>query len=232
MAKSETQGASLTTAAQFAYESMKGWILSGYLMPGERIDQDDAARKMNLSRMPLRSGLDRLAMEGLVVKTPHRGVIVTPVSAADLNSIFNLRAQLEAMAIIELTRIVTDESIAQLYAVLQLQESLQNPRLSDILEQNRSFHRCLAQLSKDDVLIRSLDGLWERCERYRRIYFEGLNANDRIQQEHRRLVDLIAKRDAQSAADCLIEHTRRSQEALLQRFDETLPPLVYKPVAL
>ena len=47
------------SSSQIAYESIKEWILSGFLPPGEKIDQDEVANKLNCSRMPVRSALDR-----------------------------------------------------------------------------------------------------------------------------------------------------------------------------
>ena len=38
------------SAAQFAYETIKDWVLSGFLRPGEKIDQDALADKLGLSR--------------------------------------------------------------------------------------------------------------------------------------------------------------------------------------
>ena len=79
------------SSAQIAYENIKDWIVSGFLVPGEKIDQDDLAAKLNYSRMPIRSALDRLSSEGLVVKIPHRGVLVSKLSDTELNQVFELR---------------------------------------------------------------------------------------------------------------------------------------------
>lgn len=223
---------SKTSAAQFAYESLKSWILSGSLAPGEKIDQDEAARKLSLSRMPIRSGLDRLAAEGLVLKIPRRGVIVSPLSPDSLNQLFDVRAQIEAMAIMLTTTSASEASIQNLYRMLQYQEDSTDHSLFSILERNRSFHRYIVQLSGNEVLLRVFDNLWEQSERYRRMYFQTPNSNSRIQAEHRQIVELIAARRVQEAADFIILHTRTSQRMILLSMERQLPPQQFRLISL
>ena len=220
------------SSSQFAYEALKEWILSGFLVPGEKIDQDEAARKLNVSRMPIRSGLDRLSSEGLVVKIPHRGVIVSPLSDVTLNQVFNARAQIEAMLIMDTVRSITDASVDKLYQMLLYQQDMAEYSISSVLENNRAFHRFIAQLSGNEVLLRLFDTLWDQCERYRRIYYQKPESNTRILTEHRAIVDLIARRDAQKAADFIVEHTRKSQKILLELMGKPLPPAQYRLLCL
>jgi len=220
------------SAAQFAYESLKDWILSGFLVPGEKIDQDEAASKLNLSRMPIRSGLDRLATEGLVIKTPHRGAIVSPLSDISLNHLFDVRAQMESMAITITAASAPDVSVEKMYNMLNSQQDVGANSMSNILEQNRIFHRFIVQLSENEVLLRLFDTIWEQCERYRRIYYQVPNSNDRILREHRQIADLIAQRSVQKAADFIVQHTRNSQQSLLEFMGKQIAPLQHRLIYL
>lgn len=220
------------SAAQFAYESLKEWVLSGFLIPGEKVDQDAAAKKLNLSRMPVRSALDRLASEGLVIKVPHRGVVVSSLSDVSLNHLFDLRAQVEAMAIAITATTATATSIEKLYNMLNYQQDDSDFSMTTVLSQNRSFHRCIAQMADSEILLRTFDNLWEQSERYRRIYYQMPDSNERILIEHRHLVDLIAEHNAQAAADFIVEHTRTSQKALLDLMNKTLPAQKFHLIVL
>lgn len=220
------------SSVDYAYEIVKGWILSGFLVPGTKIDQDEAAKKIGLSGMPLRHALERLNAEGLVIKTPNRGVIVTPVSSVDLNNVFNLRAQLEAMALIQTMSILTDTFVSNLNAMLNIHQFVTNPSVSTVMEQNRAFHHSIVQQCGNQTLITMLENIWDQCERYRRIYFQVPSSNDRIMAEHRELVNLIGQRKTQEASDFLIKHTRQSQEWLLKSFSKEIDPLLYMPKAL
>ncbi len=221
-----------TSATQFAYETIKEWILAGILPPGEKIDQDDAAQKLGLSRMPVRSALEKLAADGLTIVTPHRGAKVSPLSDVVLNNLFDTRAQIESMSIMLTTAHASNSDIDKLYNMLQYQYDLGDNSIKSILEQNRNFHRYITYLSGNEVLLRVFDNLWEQCERYRRIYFRVPRSNDRVAAEHRKIVDLIAGRTPQAAADFMIEHTRTSQRALLEAMGKHILPLRFKMIYL
>lgn len=220
------------SAAQFAYETIKDWVLSGFLRPGEKVDQDALAEKLGLSRMPIRSALDRLSSEGLVVKTPHRGVTVSALSDVALNDLFDVRAQIESMAIMLTTAHASDESIQKLYNMLTYHQDSSGKSLSAILNENRAFHRYIVQLSENETLLRTFDSLWEQSERYRRIYFQIPDSNTRVIQEHYQIADLIAKREVQQAADFLVEHTRNSQRKLLEMMHKEISPKQFRVVYL
>ena len=219
-------------ATQHVYETMKEWILSGFLLPGSKIDQDECAERLGVSRMPIRSALNRLMIEGLVVVTPHRGAIVSPLDADQLNDLFDTRAQLESMAVIQTTLRASSSDITRIRKILEYQEAVNDGSVSAILEQNRIFHRAIVQCSGNDIMLTVFDSLWDQCERYRRMYFRVPRSNERVLREHHTIIDLIAERKPQEAADFMVQHTRTSHEALLHTMGRELSPLRYKIVYL
>src|SRR5699024_7296949 len=73
-------------------------ILKGDFEQGERLIQEEWARKLGVSRMPIREALRQLEVEGLVKLEPRKGAIVTPISTEDIKEIYKLRALLEGEA--------------------------------------------------------------------------------------------------------------------------------------
>src|SRR6185436_11729631 len=57
---------SFQTAEEYAYRSLRGLILAGKLQGGERLNQDELAKRLNVSRTPIRQAVLRLENEGLV----------------------------------------------------------------------------------------------------------------------------------------------------------------------
>lgn len=211
-----------SSAAELAYQNLKEQILSGFLLPGEKIDQDAAALKLGLSRMPIRAALDRLAADGLVIVTPHRGAVVSPLNADTLNNIFSLRAQIESYGIMQATLKASTTSIETLIKMLDYQESVADSTPLGLSNQNKEFHRAIIRLAEDKTLLGVFENLFEQSERYRRIYFRAPKSNDRIASEHRHIVELMLMRDPQAAADFMIKHTRASQEKLLNYMGKEL----------
>src|SRR5262249_8606983 len=89
------EGEEMARAADVAYRSLREMILSGGVDAGSRLGEVELAETLGLSRTPVREALQRLGTEGLVEGLPHRGARVGRWTAADLEEIFELRAQLE-----------------------------------------------------------------------------------------------------------------------------------------
>jgi DNA-binding GntR family transcriptional regulator len=69
-------------------------IISGALVPGDRIVEQDLAAEFAVSRGPVRDAIRVLEREGLVTVLARRGAIVTDLSAEEVRHIFEVRAGL------------------------------------------------------------------------------------------------------------------------------------------
>lgn len=72
-------------------------IVTGYLRPGERLDEVSLAARFDVSRTPVREALGHLSAMGLVERRPNRGAIVAVVTQEHLASMFESMAELEAI---------------------------------------------------------------------------------------------------------------------------------------
>ncbi|CDX32842.1 Transcriptional regulator, GntR family [Mesorhizobium sp. ORS 3359] len=72
-------------------------IVTGYLRPGEKLDEGSLAARFDVSRTPVREALGQLSAIGLVERRPNRGAIVAVVTQEHLASMFESMAELEAI---------------------------------------------------------------------------------------------------------------------------------------
>jgi len=72
------------TATEKVMARLRTMLITGALTPGSRIDQADLVRRFDVSIVPIREALARMASAGLVEIVPHRGVFVVNVSADEL----------------------------------------------------------------------------------------------------------------------------------------------------
>jgi DNA-binding GntR family transcriptional regulator len=84
-----------TSLVELATRRLRGEILSGRLLPGERLVEEQLTRRFGISRAPLREALRLLGQQGLVEHLPRRGVRVAELSARDIDELFGLRDALE-----------------------------------------------------------------------------------------------------------------------------------------
>ena len=87
-----------TTGAQ-AEKALRELILDGALAPGTRLREVQLAASLGVSRNTLREALRALTEQGLITHHPHRGVVVTDLTADDIADLYALRRIVELPAL-------------------------------------------------------------------------------------------------------------------------------------
>jgi DNA-binding GntR family transcriptional regulator len=85
---------------------------------------------------------------------------------------------------------------------------LSNPSVEDLVA-HRAFHTALYVASHNDLLIATLDALWDKADRYRRLGLEVARSQEERDQkdaEHREMLDCVVRGDALGAADVMRRH--------------------------
>ena len=96
------------------YEAITARILNGTFRPGDRLDVNWLAEKLEVSPTPVKNALSLLANEGLVQILPRNGTFVTQVSRRSLEEALSLREAFELLAADTLVDHVTPELLAEL----------------------------------------------------------------------------------------------------------------------
>ena len=85
-------------ASERAYIALRDDIVEWRLPPGALLAEVEQAARLGVSRTPLREALGRLSAEGLTTAAGARGVVVSGISLADIDELFELRETLEGRA--------------------------------------------------------------------------------------------------------------------------------------
>src|SRR6476659_2690546 len=85
---------SLTTLVQRELERR---ILAGELSPGDKLNEEDIAGQLSVSRGPVREAFRALESAGRVRMEKNRGVFVRQVSIAEADEIYEVRAGLDEL---------------------------------------------------------------------------------------------------------------------------------------
>lgn len=64
------------TKGDSVYDSLQAAILAGHIAEGEHLRQEEVAARLGVSQTPVREAFRRLESEGLVERSPNRGVVV------------------------------------------------------------------------------------------------------------------------------------------------------------
>jgi DNA-binding GntR family transcriptional regulator len=207
------------TATEHAFVTLKRWINDGVLAPGSTIDQAELSQSLGMSRVPVRTALERLASEGFVTLTPHRSAVVMKLSLEEMSDLYLVRRHLEGLATEQAAERLADEDFAVLEEILaRTEEEVRSGGLEAFLSSNRAFHMRIYAAAGNAVLLRIIEGLWDLSERYRRAYLRMPARAAESMAEHRRIFDLLRQRRGGEAAAFMREHNDKTMRVLIDRY--------------
>src|SRR5579883_2765506 len=142
------------------YDALRRALVQGALKPGQRINEAEIARQMQISRAPIREALRQLEQEGLLVSRPRRGTFVVSLSRADVEEVYTLRADLECRAIRRAMEHLTPALCATLQGLVEDMEAAgRAANVPRLLEADIAFHRAIVEAAGWPRLRRIWDGL-------------------------------------------------------------------------
>ncbi len=207
------QEARVATKAEVAYELVRERLVRGELVPGAVIQQGALARELGISTTPLREALRRLMSDGLVELDAHRDARVTRLTAEEARDLVELRRSLDPMAAGLAAERRTRQDLELIRKTFGELLPLRTDPGPAELATHRRFHVSIYSASHNQLLVQSLDGLWDKADRYRRLALEEGRTDadlDRAHDEHLALVDAIAAGDSETAAAVMLAHVDAS----------------------
>ncbi|MCI2416629.1 GntR family transcriptional regulator [Saccharopolyspora sp. K220] len=205
-----------SSKSDVAYVELRKLILTGVLLPGSRLAQHELAGSLDMSITPLREAIRRLSSEGLVDLDAHRDARVARMSATEARQLFEVRLSLDPSAAELAATRRTDEDVAAMRTAVKRLLPVTRTWGEEALTAHREFHRALYLASHNDVLIRLLDDLWDKSDRYRRVGLElppGDEPRTRDLEEHHQILELVLAGDGPGAAQLMRDHITRSLTA-------------------
>lgn len=210
------------------YQNIKKRILTNGFHPGERLQEQELADQMNVSRTPVREAISRLGSEGLLTIIPRRGVFVTKPQTKDITDIYEVREALEVLAIELLVPKLNDDDISYLQNIMEdFKNAYDEKKFDRCFELDRRFHDHIIDLSQNIKLkdFNEQMGAFVSVTRLMHCDDEGLQA--RTYQEHIRILDALAERNLEKAVFYMREHIRRVKNDLVEKYNNT--QVVFSP---
>jgi DNA-binding GntR family transcriptional regulator len=222
------------TVTGAAVEELRRRILSGSVAAGEALRQDALAREFGISRIPIREAFRQLAAEGLVTLHPHRGAVVTALSASDIAELFDLRAMLEPDLIRRaVPRLRQSDFLRAEHILAEYAEAIRTGDVDAWGELNTEYHLALYQAADRSRTLDVVRMLLANTDRYTRVQLamsEGATA--RAKAEHAALLECCRSGDADGAAQLTLEHVLAVRHDLLQLLEppEPAPEILQAPI--
>jgi DNA-binding GntR family transcriptional regulator len=200
-------------------DALRDAIIAGRLKPGERIRERELVDLLGVSRSPLREAIRIMESEGLVTSLPHRGASISALSAADLRELVEVRIMLESHAVrMALARLNASTLEAMERQVRDARAAGPNVDEATNFTLALTFHDLLVQACGNGKMVKLHEGFKRHQRRYQLFAFSRLGRDARALEEHRDIVEGLARRDAEAVETDLKAH--------LWRFYEEIAPLL------
>ena len=198
------------TLTDDVYASVQGLIMDHEVAPGERINIDALARRLDVSPTPVREALARLEADGLVRKRPLAGYTATPLLTRDqFDELVEMRLILETAAV---RRVAAQALDADAVADLRVEADLPDrppggagfAAIAAFTAQDARFHHGLAARSGNAMLHDAVVRLRAHLHLFRLNFpaaHYGISA-----REHHRIVDAVAAGDPDASAAAMRAH--------------------------
>ncbi|THF80362.1 GntR family transcriptional regulator [Cohnella fermenti] len=127
-----------------AYQRIKRSIVEGEWDGGTFLSEKWLSEKLQMSKTPIRSALDRLEMMGLVKLVPNQGFVIQEISLKRILDIYELRLSLETFAVSRLTGRMDRTFFDILDANLEKQaDAVRRQDIIGYVELDRQFHEAI-----------------------------------------------------------------------------------------
>jgi DNA-binding GntR family transcriptional regulator len=210
-----------TSLVEQAYQEIRHRILDNVLPPGHQALESELAAALDISRTPVREALIRLQKEGLVQVVPRHGMRVLPVSPADMAEIYTVLSALECAAaeLVAARRPSEAELKPLIEATRDMDRALKAEDLDAWAVADERFHRTLAELARNQMLLETIGNFWDRAHRARMITLRLRPKPVNSTREHTQLVERLRAGDAKGAIDVNRAHRARASRELLDLFE-------------
>jgi DNA-binding GntR family transcriptional regulator len=215
------------TLASSVYDMMRQDILKGDLPPGEKLRVEYLRDRYGVGASPIREALNRLSVDGVVMRVDQKGFRVATVSVAELDELIKTRCWLEETAMRE--SIAAGDDAWEERLVLAFHRLSKAPRSAEQITYainpdwevlHRAFHLALIGACGSRWLISYCEQLNDLADRYRQLAVRVTYPCRNELDEHKAIMDAAVNRDSDRAVEVLTDHYRRTAEIIRDSVDQ------------
>ncbi|GAB6165583.1 GntR family transcriptional regulator [Thermostilla marina] len=213
------------TLRQQAYERLKDFLLRGELRAGMQLSEPELARRLGMSRTPVREALRQMENEGLIEYAPRFGAAVRVPHRKELEEMYAVREVLESFAAAEAAVNITAEELARLEATFdEMREIadafrargepvLAGEALEKFVALDIRFHRTVIDAARNRYMSKILEDTRLLVRVFTATFWEYDRPKlDEAERFHRRLVEAMNARDAEAARTATVEAMRVARQ--------------------
>ncbi len=199
-------------------EQLENMILGGRFRPRERLIELNLAEELGVSRFWIRDVLKILETKGLIQVIPYKGAMVCDLNEREIEEIFEVRIELESLAIRKAAGNIQKSDIDSLKRIAdQFEESVSCGDFGKMISTDTKFHGNIIALCNNEALIQIINQLKARCHILRFHAWSSQEVIQRIQKEHRLFIKGLENKDFKLLDELSGKHICYSKDSYLMR---------------
>jgi len=202
------------------FDAVRNAIIDGRIAPGTRLTERELCEAFGISRTVVREIARRLEAEKLATVIPHRGLTVATLTRKHVEEIYEIRTELEAIAVRSFLKTASDADIAQAQEFgAQLLKAGERGDKVVMAETMTSFLHFMTEVADNQIVTEILDQLRTRANMLRVLAMAEPGQLETGMEGVRAIIAGIVARDVDAAVLATRVYVRRSGEAVLRHMD-------------
>lgn len=197
-------------------ERLENMILTGIFQPRERLIEAELAKDLRVSRFRIRDAFKILETKNLIKVVPYKGAMVGDLDEQEIEDIFEIRVELDALATRKAAKNAEGSDIIALKELARrFEERVNSEDLREMISANENFHDYIYELSRNPTLIQMINQLKVRSHIFRYHAWTTPDIIQQIQKEHNLFIDGIKNKDFELLDDLARRHISYSKDIYL-----------------
>lgn len=197
-----------TRLADDVYEQTLSAILSGEIVPGERLIQETIACQINVSRTPVREAFLRLEREGVLEAAGRGGFQIRDINEKEIQDLYLAREAVEGFAAKLLAGALSQEQAQNIETAVRSEMGLKSIHKEEHFHANRTIHRTIVAQTGNGILLDMFDSIWNRGISIRSFSAYPIPDSQDNREQHLLLLDQIKTGNVDEAETAMVAHIR------------------------
>ena len=197
-------------------------LVTGGIRQGDRVNEAELARRLGISRNPIREAVKRLEERGLLISVPRRGIYVRVFSKDDIDDVFSFRIAMECFAIEQALPKLTDRDIDGLAnMVTGMETCAAEEDEAGLTELDMGFHRKLCELSGNRQTLHAFANIQHEIQMLIALVDFRFDSLHEAAADHWPVVEALRTRDLKASVSALTDHIQDAWSRIAREYDQS-----------
>lgn len=214
------------SARAYALRYLLNQIINLELQPGQKISDIKIAKKLSISRTPVREAVLTLVSQRLIDSYPQKGLYVSYMNAHIIEQVCIMRKSIEAELAARSCKLITQNHLDNLYDTITLQKDYMPnaPRenAEKFLSLDNAFHKEIYNICNMEFIYNTMQSVLPHFDRQRILSYR-INIEQRVLKEHAAICKALEARNEDAARKAMGDHivtALSDQSELKEKFPE------------